>query len=50
MECSYDQVENTLIFRIDERKLDTSLSFQVKEKLAELLENKEIKNLLTKNK
>ncbi len=46
MECSYDQVDNTLIFRIEERKLDTSLSVQVKEKLLDLLQNEGVKNLL----
>lgn len=46
MECSHDQVNDTLIFRIEEKKLDTALSVDVKEKLLELLQNKEVKNLL----
>lgn len=46
MECSHDQVNDTLIFRIEEHKLDTALSVEVKEKLSELLQNSEIKNLL----
>ena len=46
MECSHDQVNDTLIFRIEEHKLDTALSVEVKEKLSDLLQNEEIKNLL----
>ena len=46
MKCSYDQVNDTLIFRIEEHKLDTALSVEVKEKLSELLQNEGVKNLL----
>lgn len=46
MECSYDQVKDTLIFRIEEHKLHTALSVEVKEKLSELLQNEGVKNLL----
>ena len=46
MECSHDKVDDTLIFRIEERKLDTALSVEVKEKLSELLQNEGVKNLL----
>ncbi|MCH7954336.1 MAG: STAS domain-containing protein [Candidatus Marinimicrobia bacterium] len=46
MEFSHDQVNDTLIFRIEEHKLDTPLSVEVKEKLSELLQNKKVKNLL----
>ena len=46
MEFSHDQINDTLIFRIEEHKLDTALSVEVKEKLYELLQNEEVKNLL----
>ncbi|TFB11979.1 anti-sigma factor antagonist [Candidatus Marinimicrobia bacterium MT.SAG.3] len=46
MKYSHDQVGDTLIFRIEEHRLHTALSVEVKEKLDELLQNKEVKNLL----
>lgn len=46
MECSYDQIDNTLIFRIEEHKFDTPIATEVKEKLLSLLADGEIKNLL----
>ena len=36
MEFSNDQVNDTLIFRIEDNKLDTPLAVEVKEKLSEL--------------
>ena len=46
MECSHDQVNDTLIFRIEEHKLDTAISVEVKEKLYDLLQDEKINNLL----
>ena len=46
MEYSHDQVGDTLIFRIEENKLDTAMSVEVKEKLFDLLRDEEVKNLL----
>jgi len=46
MEFSHDRVNDTLIFRIEEHKLDTAMSVEVKEKLFDLLKDEEVKNLL----
>jgi len=45
MEYSQDIKGNSLIFRIEEQKLITSISVDVKEKLLSLLENPDITNL-----
>lgn len=45
MEYSQALKGNSLIFRIEERKLVTSISVEVKEKLLSLLENPDITNL-----
>ena len=46
MEYTHELKGNTLIFRIEERKLITSISVDVKDLLLTLLENPDIINLL----
>ncbi len=46
MEYTHELKGNTLIFRIEERKLTTSISVDVKDLLLTLLENPDIINLL----
>lgn len=46
MEYTHELKGNTLIFRIEERKLITSISVDVKDLLVTLLENPDIINLL----